>query len=105
MGNLGFFEFVVGAAVLFAALIGIIALVDVIRRPSWQWQQADRSRTTWVVLLLIGIFAGALGGLFVALAYYLFAQPTLKRVNPPIGAPVVAATYRSPPRPTYSSRR
>jgi hypothetical protein len=93
MGNVGAFELLVMLSIAFAALLGILALIDVIRRPAWQWSQAGRSKGVWIVLLLLGIAFGAFGGLFLALVYYFYAQPALKRARQPIRPP--GGTYHS----------
>ena len=64
----------------------IFALIDAIRRPSWQWEQAYRSRGKWVVLLILGIVLPG-SGFFIAFAYYFFPQPALKRASKSIGFP------------------
>lgn len=92
MADLSLVGLLIVVGVVGAALLGVIALVDAIRRPAWQWSQADRSKAVWITALLIGILAG-IGGLFAGLAYFLFAQPALKRARPPIGPP--GGTYRS----------
>lgn len=91
MGDLSLFELIVWVSLAFAALLGIIALIDVIRRPAWQWQQAGRSRPMWVGLLLVGVLFGAFGGLFLAIVYYFFTQPALKRATPGIRAPSLSS--------------
>ena len=87
MENLSDFELLVMLSMAFAALLGVISLIDVIRRPAWQWSQANRSKGMWIVLLTLGIAFGALGGFFLAIVYYFYAQPALKRAHQPIRPP------------------
>ena len=87
MSDLSLFELIVWASLAFAALLGVIALVDVLRRPAWQWNQAGKNKPLWVGLLLVGILFGAFGGLALAVVYYFFTQPALKRATPGIRAP------------------
>jgi len=81
------FELLVWGSLLFAAVLGLLALVDVLRRPAWQWSQAGKNKSMWTVLLLLGVLVGAYGGLFLAVGYYFFVQPSLKRATPGIRAP------------------
>jgi hypothetical protein len=81
------FELLVMLSIAFAGVLGVIALIDVIRRPSWQWSQAGRSKGKWIVLLVLGVAFGALGGFFLAIVYYFYTQPALKRVRQPIRPP------------------
>lgn len=87
MEDLGLFELLVAGSLLFAGLLGLIALVDVLRRPAWQWHYARRNKPLWAGLLVVGIVFGAFGGLAVAVVYYFFVQPALKRATPGIRAP------------------
>ena len=73
-------------AQLIIELLVIFALIDAIRRPSWQWEQAYRSRGKWIALLILGIILPG-SGFFIAIAYYFFPQPALKRADRPIGFP------------------
>jgi|GEM_PF-4927500 len=34
-------------------LLGWVAAADCLRRPAWQWRNADRNRAFWVVLLIM----------------------------------------------------
>ena len=79
-------ELVVFVALAFIALLDLIALVDALRRPAWQWQQAGRSRSLWLIALVAGLFLPGLG-IVIALGYFFFPQPALRRAGPPVGAP------------------
>ena len=78
-------------AQLIIELLVIFALIDAIRRPAWQWDQAYRSRGKWIALLLLGIILPG-SGFFIAIVYYFFPQPALKRADRPIGFPGTGTT-------------
>jgi hypothetical protein len=50
-------------ALIFAASIGalvglIVALVDMVRRPDWQWKLAGQEKVVWILLVcLVNVFA------------------------------------------------
>ena len=84
-------DWLVYAALVVVELLALIALIDALRRPSWQWQQADRSRGLWITLLVVSLFLPG-SGFFVALGYFFLPQPALRRARRPIGAP--GGSYR-----------
>jgi hypothetical protein len=58
--------------------LALWALVDVIRRPSEDFQRAGKNKTLWVVLLIGGfLFAGLLEGL-VAIIYLATVRPKVR---------------------------
>jgi hypothetical protein len=83
---MGFAELLVIIALLVIEFLAVFALIDAIRRPGWQWAQANRGRGMWLTLLVVGLFLPG-GGLFIALTYFFFPQPALKRARPPILRP------------------
>ncbi len=80
------FEFLLYAALFIIEFIAVFALIDVIRRPAWQWEQARKSKVKWIVLLVIGLFLPG-GGILLALIYFFITQNALKVATPPIGRP------------------
>ena len=49
--SIGPAELLIFGALLLVELLSLIALVDAIRRPAWQWTQAGRSRGLWITIL------------------------------------------------------
>ena len=79
----------VGVVALFTLAMVLWALVAVLRRPSWAWAEADRSKVLWTVLLVMGLFLPVLG---IALAMWALigVVPMVDRqvqVGPGIGFP------------------
>jgi hypothetical protein len=69
-----FFVFVVlgvGSIVLL-----VLALVDMVRRPEWQWRMAGQERILWIILVCL---VNAFG--IVALIYYFSIRPKLVAVE------------------------
>jgi hypothetical protein len=54
--------------------IGLVAVVDMVRRPESDWSEADRDKWTWVVL-------GVLLAPIIWLAYLVFVMPRFPRVS------------------------
>ncbi len=77
MANLGIGELVVLAAALLVLALPLVlmtlALVDVARRPDWQWPAAGQNRVAWVLVILI------ISGIGPAV-YLVMARPKLERV-------------------------
>jgi len=69
-------------------LVNLWALVNVVRRPSFAFESAGKSRMLWLILILVGIFA-CNAGIFISLAYLLMVDPQVKRMQhePRIGFP------------------
>jgi F0F1-type ATP synthase membrane subunit c/vacuolar-type H+-ATPase subunit K len=87
--NIGAPEFLI---VVFAAGLPLVclgltvwALVDASARPDAAWQQAGQTRTTWIVLLAVGIVFCLLG-LVVAIIYLTTIRPQLMGPPPPADA-------------------
>ena len=66
----------IGPAVLFVGFVALVfavfVIVDMARRPNWQWERAGSSKTLWLVLevvlvLLTGILAIVWGILYLAI--------------------------------------
>lgn len=76
MMNLGVGELIVlaGALILLALpiVLMVLALVDLARRPDWQWPAAHQNRVAWVLVILIITCIGPT-------VYLLVARPQLER--------------------------
>ena len=83
-----FFLGTVAVAVL-GTVLWVVALVDLLRRPSWQWTAAGQNQVVWALVVVLGHLVGAV-------VYWLVARPALRRVEgmgppfpgwPPASAP------------------
>jgi hypothetical protein len=87
--NLGGPEFVVALTVgvlpLVSLVVTIVALVDVLARRDWVWQQAGESRALWLALLIIGLPL-CLIGLISGMIYLFTVRPRLDAVQQVQGA-------------------
>ncbi len=75
--NLGVGELIVIvvalAILVLPVLLMVLALVDLARRPDWQWPAAGQNRIAWVlVILIIGCIGPAV--------YLIVARPKLEAV-------------------------
>ena len=62
---------------LISLAFAVFVLVDMARRPSWQWQQARSNKTTWIVLeVLLLVLFGPLA-IVVGVLYFVIARPRL----------------------------
>jgi hypothetical protein len=56
-GFLAFFLVVFGVGILGIVML-IVALVDMVRRPDWQWKLAGQEKILWILLVvLVNVFA------------------------------------------------
>jgi hypothetical protein len=64
------------------ALAGVIwTVVDAAGQPDWAWQQAGQSKTTWIVLPIVGlVLCGALSLILVAV-YFASIRPQVLRAQ------------------------
>jgi hypothetical protein len=63
---------------LVLVVLGIWALVDVISRSTHAFKAAEKSKTLWLVLLIVGlVFAGVLSGLL-GVFYLVTVRPKVK---------------------------
>jgi Protein of unknown function (DUF2510) len=93
---------VVFAALIFAAVIGsivlfVVALVDMVRRPEWQWKVAGQEKVLWIVLVCVVNFLG-----IVALIYWFNIRPQLvavERAGPPPWVGAYPGGWPPPPPP------
>lgn len=81
-----FVLFFLGTVVLavLGTVLWVVALVDLLRRPSWQWVAAGQNQVVWALVVVLGQLIGAI-------VYWLVARPSLRRVQgmppPPPGWP------------------
>lgn len=59
---------------LVGTVLWVLALVDLLRRPSWQWGAAGQNQVVWALVVVLGHLVGAL-------VYWLVARPALRRVE------------------------
>lgn len=77
MSGLGPAELFLILVVLVFLVIPVWAIVDALVRPANQWAAAGQSKVLWVMLLIVGTVAFALGGLVLALVYFVSIRPML----------------------------
>lgn len=68
-----FFLGMVAVAVV-GTVLWVVALVDLLRRPSWQWAAAGQNQVVWALVVVLGHLVGAI-------VYWLVARPALRRVE------------------------
>lgn len=61
-------------------IVGLVAFLDVARRPSWVWALAGKSRLLWLCLLGM-TWLTLCGGLLVAPIYWIWVRPDLVRAE------------------------
>lgn len=70
-------------------VVKVWAVVTWVRLPSWAWTAADRSRTTWLLLLVLSFLLPVIG--FVIALWFLFstsvAVKRMARLSPRPGFP------------------
>jgi Protein of unknown function (DUF2516) len=57
-------------------ILTVWALIDAATKPDAAWAAAGKSKTTWIVVLVIGVVFGCVG-LIASLIYLLSVRPTL----------------------------
>lgn len=89
---------------LVALAFGIFTIVDMAKRPTWQWQRAGSNKTLWLVLEVLCLLLFGLIAIVVALLYFAVPRPRLVAVEressgrPPYpGAPQYPVSSGSPP--------
>ena len=75
--NLAGGELVVLVIALFTLIVPIWAIIDIVRRPQWQWDNANKSRTMWLALMIGGIVLFNIA-FFLGLYYLMVTQGRLK---------------------------
>lgn len=68
-------------------VLWVLALVDLLRRPAWQWAAAGQNQVVWVLVVLLGHVIGAI-------VYWLAARPALRQVE---AMPPPAPRWSPPP--------
>jgi len=72
-------EFVVIAIVSIVVLVfPVWALVDAVMRRPQDFDRIGQSRTTWIVLLLLGVFCFGIVGAVLGIYYLLSVRPKLR---------------------------
>jgi hypothetical protein len=74
---------------IFVLVIEIWALVKCLSRPTWAFHAAGKSKTFWLIVLIIGFFLPVIG-LFVALGYLFSTDRKVRnqaQLGPGIGFP------------------
>lgn len=66
---------------LVALAFGIFTIVDMAKRPSWQWQRAGSNKTMWLVLEVVCLLLFGLVAIVVALLYFALPRPRLVAVE------------------------
>lgn len=74
-------HFVLGAPLLLVGLVTLVlfvfVLIDMVRRPSWQWQRAGSNKAMWITLeVLLFILFGVLS-VVSGIVYLVAARPKL----------------------------
>lgn len=70
---------------LAAFIFGIITIVDMARRPGWQWQQAGSSKPLWLVLEIVFLLVFSLISIILGIIYFLAIRPRLVAVESQAG--------------------
>jgi hypothetical protein len=68
---------------LFFFLIEVVALLRCAMRPRWAFEAALRSKTLWLILLIVGLFLPLLGYVFAL--WYLFSTDRAVRNQMQLG--------------------
>jgi hypothetical protein len=76
-------KFLALAVAMFTVVIPLWALIDVIRRPTWQWEAADRNKPKWLLFMVVSMVF-FFGGIFCGLWYLLRVQPHLRSAQRPV---------------------
>jgi len=77
--NIGSGEFIVIAIVSIVFLVfPVWSLADAVMRTPQDFDRIGQSRTTWIVLLLLGVFCFAIVGAVLGVYYLLSVRPKLQ---------------------------
>jgi len=79
MTDVGTGTTVAGAAMLefFTLFLFVWAFVSVLKQPAWAYEQANRSKSLWVLLLVLGLFVPCIG-LGLCLWYLFLVNPGVR---------------------------
>jgi hypothetical protein len=80
----------------FTVVIPLWALIDIIRRPAWQWESAGKSRMFWLILMIVSIFF-FFGGILIGVWYLLRVQPHLRNATHISTGDIYHSTSELPP--------
>ena len=77
--------FTVGPVFIVVALVSlvfaILTIVDMARRPNWQWQQAGSNKTLWLVLEIICFLLLGFISIVIGILYFAMIRPRLAAVE------------------------
>ena len=51
--GLGVLFVLYGVVILFSLVMFVVALVDIIKRPDWQWKLAGQEKVLWILLVIL----------------------------------------------------
>lgn len=66
---------------LIALIFGIFTIVDMARRPTWQWRQAGSNKTVWLVLEIIFLLVFSFVSIVIGIVYFAVTRPKLLAVE------------------------
>jgi hypothetical protein len=86
---------VIGVA-FFTVVIPLWAVIDILRRPAWQWEGAGKNRQVWLILMIVSIFFFG-GGILLGVWYLLRVQPHLRNATHVSVGSIYSSTNELPP--------
>ena len=102
------FVFIIVVLSLVLLAVQIWAFIDIVRRPDWAFQAAGTSKTTWILLMVLGFFLCGPVALVTAIVWLSSRRTQLdaaERNAPPGYRSVPPGSYPSPsayqPPPSY----
>ena len=72
---------------LIALVFGIVTIVDMARRPTWQWRQAGSNKTMWLVFEILFLLIFSLVSIVIGIVYFAVTRPKLLAVESQGGGP------------------
>lgn len=72
---------------LVAIVFAIVTIVDMSRRPRWQWQQAGSNKTLWLVFEIIFLLIFSFISIIIGVIYFAVTRPKLIAVERQGGGP------------------
>jgi hypothetical protein len=73
---------VIGVISAMFLALPIVAIIDAARRPDWQYDATGQSKTLWIVLPAVALFACVPGAIVAAIVYFASVRPKLTRARP-----------------------
>jgi hypothetical protein len=80
----------------FTVVIPLWAVIDIVRRPAWQWESAGKNRQLWLILMILSIFFFG-GGILLGVWYLLRVQPHLRNATHISTGDIYGSTSQLPP--------